>query len=62
MLTLEFLKQRRESLVADLCAVQGAIQLLDELIIKHEETEQQALTLDGLAQKLGAQSAEVVKK
>jgi len=54
--TTEQLKAKREALTADLYALQGALQILDNLIEMSETA-----TLDDLREAVGAQSVEVMK-
>lgn len=60
MLTIEQLNQKRDALMADYYALQGAIQVLNDLIALAGKPAE-SLTLDELAGALGAQSAEFIK-
>lgn len=60
MITLEQLTQKRDALMADYYALQGAIQVLNDLIALAGKPAED-LTLDQFAQALGAQSAEMVQ-
>lgn len=57
-ITVETLKAKREQLIADMFALQGAIQIIDNLIA---ENEAPAVTLEQLKEAVGAQDAKVVK-
>jgi len=60
MLTIEQLNQKRDALMADYYALQGAIQVLNDLIALAGQPAE-SLTLDELAGALGAQSAELIE-
>ena len=60
MLTIETLTQKRDALMADYYALQGAIQMLNDLIALAGKPAED-LTLDQFAGALGAQSAEIVE-
>ena len=60
MLTIEQLTQKRDALMADYYALQGAIQVLNDLIALAGKPAE-SLTLDKLAGALGEQSAELIE-
>ena len=60
MLTIETLTQKRDALMADYYALQGAIQVLNDLIALAGKPAE-SLTLEELAGAFGAQSAELIE-